>query len=146
MPHQAQNSRRTLFHSKAYPADWAQPALGDWADSPASRHLALKKQAIDFLRELLTFAGSGEVYIQTDYVWSGEWGDHDVDIVIVDETGLPIIVIEVGRCDPETLQEMAQYGFLEIYHWSDDQQKPWRVVRPWDPQWDLERLQFEPVG
>lgn len=146
MPHQTQNSRRTLFHSKEYPAEWAQPVSEDRADSPASRHLALKKQAVDFLRELLTFAGSGEVYIETDYVRSGERGDHYVDIVIVDETGLPIIVVEVGRCDQETLQEMAQYGFLEIYHWPDDQQKPRRVVRPWDPQWDPKQLQFEPVG
>lgn len=137
------DGRRTLFHRKAYPADRPQPISGDRADSPASRHLALKKQAVCFFRERFTF--SGEISIETDYLWSGERGDHYVDIAIVDQTGLPIIVMEVGRCDQVKLQDMARHGFLEIYQWPDDQEKPRRVVRPWDPQWDPTHLQFEPV-
>ena len=139
------NPRTVPFDDGAYPTEWSQPTSADRVAPQSERHIELKKKAIDFLRKRF-ITSSQDAYIETEYLWLGEEGGRYFDIALIDPYPEAILaVVEVGRCDGKNLQEIAQYGIMEIFHWPYGQKVPKRMVRPWDPNWEPDRLRFEPV-
>lgn len=143
------NPRAVPLDSNAYPADWSQPTFGDREDAQSPRHIEMKKRAIDFLREqYISFYRrypEREPYIETERLWLGSTGDFYLDVVLMD-AGQPAAAIEVGRCAEEKLKDFAKFPLApEVYHWPYEEEKPLRVVMPWEPGYDPDRLKFEPV-
>ena len=75
----------------------------------------------------------------------GITGNFYLDVVLID-AGQPVAAIEVGRCAEEKLKDFAKFPLApEVYHWPYEEEKPLRVVMPWEPGYDPDRLKFESV-